>query len=131
MSVGSVLSSRKSYLALAVFHAVDAVLCAIPIPELGELLDTIDVPQHAGRVRMGWVLAVVKLLAAVGLLSVSRFPWLARLTTTMLTVYFSIAVALHIRTLHRASLMTRGAMALAAFLLALCVGMTLTRPRQD
>jgi hypothetical protein len=43
------------------------------------------------------VLPVVKAAAAVGLLSVTRFPGLARLTTAMLTLYFTLAVGAHIR----------------------------------
>jgi len=43
------------------------------------------------------VLPVVKAAAAVGLLSVNRFPGLARLTTAMLTLYFTLAVGAHIR----------------------------------
>jgi hypothetical protein len=40
---------------------------------------------------------VVKAASAIGLLSVSRFPALARLTTAMLTLYFVLAVGAHIR----------------------------------
>ncbi len=40
---------------------------------------------------------VVKAAAAVGLLSITRFPALARLTTAMLTLYFALAVGAHIR----------------------------------
>jgi hypothetical protein len=43
------------------------------------------------------VFPVVKAAAAVGLLSVTRFPALARLTTAMLTLYFIMAVGAHIR----------------------------------
>ena len=39
----------------------------------------------------------VKAAAAIGLLSVTRFPALARLTTAMLTLYFVLAVGAHIR----------------------------------
>jgi len=35
--------------------------------------------------------------AAVGLVSVTRFPALARLTTAMLTLYFILALGAHIR----------------------------------
>jgi len=38
-----------------------------------------------------------KVAAAIGLLSVGRFPALARLTTAMLTLYFALAVAYHVR----------------------------------
>ena len=43
------------------------------------------------------MLPVVKAAAAVGLLSVTRFPALARLTTAMLTLYFVLAVGAHVR----------------------------------
>lgn len=123
------LTSPKSYVALAVFHAVDAVLCAIPIPQVEELLDNLQVPQRTGRMPMGWVLAVVKSFAAVGLLSVFRFPGLARLTTSMLTLYFAITVGLHLRSWDRASSMTRLAMLLAAFFLATCAAMSVKGPQ--
>ena len=42
-------------------------------------------------------LPVVKGAAAVGLLSVTWFPRLARLTTAMLTLYFALAVGAHLR----------------------------------
>ena len=43
------------------------------------------------------MLPVVKGAAAVGLVSVVRFPALARLTTAMLTLYFILAVGAHVR----------------------------------
>ena len=43
------------------------------------------------------ILPVAKGAAAIGLASVRRFPALARLTTFMLTVYFALAVAFHVR----------------------------------
>ena len=46
---------------------------------------------------------MVKAAAAVGLLSVTRVPALARLTTAMLTVYFALAVGAHIRVRDRAA----------------------------
>jgi hypothetical protein len=43
------------------------------------------------------VLPVVKTAAAAGLLSMTRFPAVAMLTTAMLTLYFVLAVGAHIR----------------------------------
>ncbi len=88
----SSLTSPKTYAALAAFQAGDAVACAIPVPYIAKVLDTLEVP-----VNIRWVLPVVKLAAAVGLASVYRFPALARLTTALLTVYFMLAVGAHIR----------------------------------
>ncbi len=88
----SVLTSPKTYAALAVFHAGDAVACAIPLPPIAKVLDDLGVP-----VSVRPVLPVVKAAAAVGLLSVTRFPALARLTTALLTLYFVLAVGAHIR----------------------------------
>lgn len=86
------LTSPATYYALAAFQAADAVGCAIPVPFITKALDDLEVPE-----RIRWILPVVKAAAAAGLLSVTRFPWLARLTTAMLTVYFALAVGAHIR----------------------------------
>ncbi|MBV9516443.1 MAG: DoxX family protein [Mycobacteriaceae bacterium] len=88
----SMLASSKTYLVLAAFQAGDAVACAIPLPIIKKILDDLGVPPD-----VRWVLPVSKAAAAIGLLSVVRFPGLARLTTAMLTVYFVLAVGAHIR----------------------------------
>lgn len=88
----SLLTSPKTYAALAMFQAGDAVACAIPLSYIGKSLDDLQVPSSVRP-----VLPVVKVASAVGLLSVTRFPALARLTTAMLTLYFVLAVAAHIR----------------------------------
>lgn len=88
----SVLESPKTYAALAAFHAGDAVACAIPVPYIAKILDSVEVPTE-----IRWVFPVVKAAAAVGLASVYRYPALARLTTALLTVYFALAVGAHIR----------------------------------
>ena len=87
-----VLTSPKTYAALAAFHAGDAVACAIPIAPIAKVLDDLGVPENIRP-----VLPVVKAAAAIGLLSVRWFPGLARLTTAMLTLYFALAVGAHIR----------------------------------
>ena len=88
----SVLTSPKTYAALDVFHAVDAVLCGVQVAPIKKTLDDVGVPENVRP-----VLPVVKTAAAVGLLSVTRFPTLARLTTAMLTLYFVLAVGAHVR----------------------------------
>lgn len=87
-----VLTSPKTYAGLAAFHAVDAVACAVQVAPIKKVLDDLDVPDEVRR-----VLPVVKAAAAIGLLSVTWFPVLARLTTAMLTLYFTLAVAAHAR----------------------------------
>jgi hypothetical protein len=104
------LTSRRAYYALAAFQASDAVACAIPLPAISKTLDTLGVPR-----RIRWVLPVVKTAAAVGLLSVGRFPWLARITTAMLTLYFVLAVAAHIRAHDRPANAIPAASLLATF----------------
>jgi hypothetical protein len=86
------LTSPKTYAALAAFQAGDAVACAIPIPPITKALDKYGVPQN-----LRWILPVVKAASAIGLLSATRIPALARLTTAMLTLYFVLAVGAHIR----------------------------------
>lgn len=88
----SALTSPKTYAALGAFHAVDAVACGIQIAPIKKVLDDVGVPDEIRP-----VLPVVKAAAAVGLLSVTRFPALARLTTAMLTLYFALAVGAHVR----------------------------------
>ena len=87
-----VLTSPKTYVALAAFQAGDAVACAIPVAPIAKTLDDLGVPENVRR-----VLPVVKAAAAIGLLSARWFPGLARLTTAMLTLYFVLAVGAHIR----------------------------------
>jgi DoxX-like family len=86
------LTSPKVYAGLAAFQAVDAVACALQIPPIKKALDDVHLAEELRP-----VLPVVKGAAAIGLLSVRRFPALARLTTFMLTVYFALAVAFHAR----------------------------------
>ena len=88
----STLASPKTYAALAAFQAVDAVACAIPVAPIARTLDTLGVPQE-----IRWILPASKAASAIGLLSASRIPALARLTTAMLTLYFVLAVGAHIR----------------------------------
>lgn len=88
----TVLTSPKTYAALGAFHAVDAVACAVQVAPVKKVLDDVGLPENIRP-----VLPVVKAAAAIGLLSVTRFPALARLTTAMLTLYFILAVGAHIR----------------------------------
>jgi hypothetical protein len=88
----SVMTSPKTYIGLAVFHAVDAIACAAQVPPIKKSLDSVGCPENVRR-----VLPAVKAAAAIGLLSAKWFPGLARLTTAMLTLYFALAVGAHIR----------------------------------
>jgi DoxX-like family len=88
----SAWASPKTYAALAAFQSVDAVACAIPVAPVAKTLDTLGVPQE-----IRWILPASKAASAIGLLSASRVPALARLTTAMLTLYFVLAVGAHIR----------------------------------
>ena|ERR1700733_13669265 len=88
----SALTSPKTYAALAAFQAADGVACAIPVPYITKVLDQLGVPLN-----IRWILPVTKAASVIGLLSASRIPALARLTTAMLTVYFVLAVGAHIR----------------------------------
>lgn len=87
------LASPRTYAALGALMAADAVLYAIPMQFVTEGLDKVQFPRE-----YRWIFPPIKVASAVGLLSVTRFPWLARLTTTMLTLYFGLAVGSHIRT---------------------------------
>lgn len=86
------LTSSKTYAGLAAFQAIDAVACAVQVPPIKKSLDSVGCPDSVRA-----VLPAVKGAAAVGLASVRWFPGLARLTTTMLTLYFALAVGAHLR----------------------------------
>ena len=83
----STLTSPKTYAGLAAFQAADAVACAIPVPPVAKALDNLGIPQN-----IRWFLPASKAASVVGLLSASKIPALARLTTMMLTLYFALAV---------------------------------------
>jgi hypothetical protein len=88
----SLLTDRRTYTLLAVGQAGDAAICAVPVRTVTECLDDVGFPA-----RHRWIFTVIKAASAVGLLSVWRYPALARLTTFMLTVYFVLAVGAHVR----------------------------------
>lgn len=116
----SVLTSPKTYTGLAAFQAADAVACAVQVAPIKRILDDLGVPEGVRP-----VLPVVKGAAAVGLLSVTWFPALARLTTAMLTLYFTLAVGAHIRARDKAV----NALPAVSFL-ALFAAMTAKGPEQ-
>jgi hypothetical protein len=86
------LASPKLYAGLAAIQAADAAACGLQIPPIKKVLDDVHL---AAELRP--LLPVVNAASAIGLLSVRRFPALARLTTFMLTVYFVLVVAFHVR----------------------------------
>lgn len=88
----SALTSPKTYAALAVFQAADAAACAVPLAPIEKALNGVNFPLE-----YRWVLVGAKLASAVGLLSARRSPALARLTTAMLALYFTLAVGAHVR----------------------------------
>lgn len=77
---------------LASFQAVDAAICVQPIPYVAKCLDDVRYPRQ-----YRWIFAPIKAASAVGLLAGIQFPWLAKLTLLMLTVYFTLAVGAHVR----------------------------------
>ncbi|MBM7366413.1 DoxX family protein [Gordonia hydrophobica] len=80
------------YQLAATGQAADAVACIGPIPYIARCLDDVGFPaEHR------WVFPVVKAASATGLAAAPRFPQLARFTAVMLTLYFSLAVGMHLR----------------------------------
>jgi preprotein translocase subunit SecG len=77
------------------------------------VLDAINFPP-----RYRWIFAPIKAAAALGLFSARWSPGLARLTTTMLTIYFVLAVGFHVKARDR-SVAAVGAAANAAIFAAL------------
>lgn len=88
----SALTSRRAYLTLAAIQAADAAACVGPVAPIKKAFDDVGLPEELRP-----LIPIVKAASAVGLLSVLRFPALARLTTFMLTVYFVLAVGSHLR----------------------------------
>ena len=92
ISDSGVMASLRTYDVLAAYLAASAVGDAIPMPFVTQVLDAIDFPP-----RYRWIFAPIKAAAAIGLLSARWSPWLARLTTAMLTIYFALAVGFHVK----------------------------------
>ncbi|MBS9532283.1 DoxX family protein [Mycobacterium sp. M1] len=92
----TVLTSRATYAALAAFLAGDAVASAIPIRYVENNMDAMRVPAAVRP-----LVPVAKALLSLGLLSVFRLPSVARVTTAVLTLYFVVAVGIHIRVRNR------------------------------
>jgi hypothetical protein len=88
----SLLTSRKTYTALTLFLAGDAVACAVPIAPIEKSLTGVNFPLE-----YRWILVGSKAAAAVGLIVGQRNSALARLTTAMLALYFTLAVGAHVR----------------------------------
>jgi hypothetical protein len=86
------LASQRTYDLLAAYLAASAAGDAIPLPFVTQVLDAIDFPTQ-----YRWIFTPIKGAAAAGLLSARWTPWLARLTTVMLTVYFVLAVGFHVK----------------------------------
>jgi len=86
------LASQRTYDLLATYLAASAVGDAIPLSFVTQVLDAINFPNQ-----YRWIFAPIKAAAAAGLLSARWTPWLARLTTVMLTVYFALAVGFHVK----------------------------------
>ena len=88
----SLLTSPKTYAVLALFQVGDAAACAVPLAPIEKALRDVNFPLE-----YRWVLVVPKAASAIGLLAARRNPALARLTTAMLALYFTFAVAAHLR----------------------------------
>lgn len=62
------------------------------MPVVYQIMDAVNFPA-----RFWWIFAPIKAAAAIGLFSERWSPALARLTTGMLTLYFTLAVGFHIK----------------------------------
>lgn len=87
-----VLRSPALYELAAAGQAADAVACIKPIDYIARCLDDVGFPEQRR-----WIFPVIKGASAVGLASARFSPGLARLTAILLTVYFSLAVGVHVR----------------------------------
>lgn len=107
------MARLRTYDVLAAYLAASSAGDAIPLPFMTQVLDTIEFPP-----RYRWIFAPIKATAATGLFSARLSPGLARLTTAMLTIYFVLAVGLHVKA-RDLSLAAVGAAANAAIFAAL------------
>lgn len=106
----SALTARPTYAALAAFLAGDAVASAIPVPYVAKNMDAMRIPAE-----VRWAVPVAKAATALGLLSVFRFPGVARLTTGLLTAYFAGALGIHLRVRNRAANIVPAVLLLVVF----------------
>lgn len=86
------LAKPRVLAALAAVQAADAAACVGPIRPVKDSLEKVGLPQD-----IWWLLPVVKTASAAGLIGGIRWSALGRLTTFMLTVYFTLAVGAHLR----------------------------------
>jgi hypothetical protein len=106
----SVLTSPKTYVALALFQAGDAAAVAVPLAPVQKALTDVNFPLE-----QRWVLVGAKAASAIGLLAAHRFPALGRLTTAMLALYFTLALTAHIRAHDKPQNMAPAVMFLALY----------------
>ncbi|KXO96280.1 DoxX family protein [Tsukamurella pseudospumae] len=92
MKVPEIVHEPRLYQLAAAGQAADAAICVQPIPYVAACLDSVGWPD-GGR----WFFPVVKGASALGLAAAPRWPGLARFTAIMLTLYFSVAVGMHVR----------------------------------
>lgn len=88
----SALTAKRTYAVLAAMQAADAAACVKPIAPIKKAFDNVGLAEELRP-----LIPVVKAASTIGLLSVYRWPALARFTTFMLTVYFVLAAGSHIR----------------------------------
>lgn len=119
------ITSPRTYAALGAVMALDVVLYAIPVPFVTKGLDAVHFPR-----RHRWIFPPIKAAAAIGLFSVTRFPGLARLTTAMLTIYFTLAVGFHIRSRDLGSSAAAATTFLATFAAMTAMGPSVTERGQ-
>ncbi|SHY88532.1 Uncharacterised protein [Mycobacteroides abscessus subsp. abscessus] len=86
------LAKPRVLAVLAAVQAADAAACVGPIKPVKDSLEKVGLPQD-----IWWLLPVVKTASAAGLIGGIRWSALGRLTTFMLTVYFTLAVGAHLR----------------------------------
>ncbi|MFZ2239095.1 MAG: DoxX family protein [Gordonia amarae] len=92
MAISELIRHPRLYQVAAAGQAADAVACVEPVPYIARCLDDVGYPPD-----QRWIFPVVKAASAVGLALAPHYPALTRLTTVMLTTYFSLAVGSHIR----------------------------------
>ena len=113
MTTAAALTSPRAYDVLGGYMVVSSVADAIPLAFIAKVLDDIGFPE-----RYRWIFSPIKAAAAIGLFSARWFPGLARLTTAMLTIYFVLAVAFHLKA-RDVSLAAAGAATFAAIFAAM------------
>lgn len=77
---------------LAVIQLFDALICIKPVSFIGQCFEKVGWPR-----RFWWLMPPIKFAPAAGLIAGLWIPYLGLVTCGALTLYFLIAITMHVR----------------------------------